>query len=437
MRALGLALLLFASFAYADDPKCPGPPKNMLPGWELDSTVYYDFGAGTQGAVPDFIQSAFEYAKGDWNDANVTNLTKIRFKRADASHPPNLGITTGALPGGPYDDQWTNARYQPLGRNSETQRLTEARITVDLTKFGPGVPNVFDFARKALVHELGHTMALGHPPSPVPKASVMNPASGPGDSDDNVAMSPTACDNEKATFYNRIINGPVFGGGSGGRSRPSGMPEGPVCQACRIKVPGMEPTPDNPDGKRWGWCCGANQSLTTPRPAWLSPDFTFLALNYRCSMSNWREVACTADLCCLHPDDVPPEDEVQYGTTCSVQGWWAAEARGSCETAAGTPPGAPESQWRCVKKEVCGSGRCEPWPNYCWKVPSTGGGGGGGDDGGGGPPSGKECWQMGWYDGTDAGYDQCTREHADCVTKSDCEGQCYPDPPGYCFQGND
>ena len=46
------------------------------------------------------------------------------------------------------------------------------------------------------------------------------------------------------------------------------------------------------------------------------------------------------------------------GSTCADMGWYDADQFSACTQACGHD---------CVKKQWCGGGMCQPWPNYCWK----------------------------------------------------------------------
>ncbi len=46
------------------------------------------------------------------------------------------------------------------------------------------------------------------------------------------------------------------------------------------------------------------------------------------------------------------------GLTCAEMGWYDAGDAEACSCACGHD---------CVKKQWCGTGWCQPWPNYCWK----------------------------------------------------------------------
>src|SRR5262245_2199700 len=89
----------------------------------------------------------------------------------------------------------------------------------------------------------------------------------------------------------------------------------------------------------------------------------------------------------------------QQGVTCSAQGWYDSDKRGDCQRSIGLPESSPEG---CVKKEQCGAGQCQPWPNYCWKAPYVPGPPPPPpDDPPPPPPTGVECSAKGWWNGDD------------------------------------
>jgi hypothetical protein len=201
---------------------------------------------------------------------------------------------------------------------------------------------------------------------------------------------------------------------------------GDDCGPCKVKVVDAEGQTHEVDGA----CCGSNALNADPRPA-IGPSWSFIQTGYQCEMDGWRQVACKADMCCVHPDDLPAGGTtVTPGTTCQAQGWWYAWEAQACENAAGFAHVTPV----CVKKEICGAGQCQPWPNYCWKLPNTsgGGGGGGGGDDPTDPPPGVTCSSKSWYDGDKLS--DCERDHTICVRKQDCDGQTCLPYPYYCWK---
>ena len=108
-------------------------------------------------------------------------------------------------------------------------------------------------------------------------------------------------------------------------------------------------------------------------------------------------------------------------------GWYGASQFGECERANNGQP--------CTKKQWCGTGKCLPWPYYCWMPGSSGGGGGGGDT----PPeeepaAGKTCAEMGWFAAEE--FEACNEASStgSCIKKQWCDtGTCEP-WPHYCWK---
>lgn len=436
MRAVAL-LLLCPTLLYADGP-CP-PLSTANIGWDKDTTVYVDVQS------PELAAAASQ-AMQDWTKANIATGVNINFEPFTGSSDPNL--LKIAIRYEPFTGEQVGGDFT-ISVNTESHRPhwpPPGIIRINANWIKPSLAGFQEAARKAINHEIGHSMGLDDTPFAfqLKHGSVMNGIAGMNDGGDNMPDKPTTCDKDTTAGARGVKTG--NGGGSGGtpsgipsRPKPPGMPGGVggggICHPCTIRISIIEGRPR----ETTGWCCGANAINAYPRPDDLGPMMAFLNTHYRCSDDNWLELKCAADMCCAHPDDVPPVSTITYGQTCGQMGWWWSDQRSECETAAGTPPNAPESEKRCVKKEICGYGYCEGWPHYCWKIPNMpgpgGSGGGGGDEDP--TPNGKSCGQMGWYDGTNEGNIECFRDHTRCERKQNCDGQCYPDPPGYCWEGHD
>jgi hypothetical protein len=65
-----------------------------------------------------------------------------------------------------------------------------------------------------------------------------------------------------------------------------------------------------------------------------------------------------------HAEQVEEAEQVEMfapeppGLTCAEMGWYDAGDAEACSCECGHA---------CVKKQWCGTGWCQPWPNYCWK----------------------------------------------------------------------
>jgi hypothetical protein len=400
------ALCLVAASAGADP--CPTRLPGRVMGWPLNSVITYEY----DSSVPDAMRSMAAHAFADWNETNQNNRTGVRFQPGS---PALLRIGSERLAGSIHDEFWTGGITYP--HHGLDGRLLRAEINFDFSKFLLNEPGYQDALRKAMAHELGHTMGLGHPADPEERGSIMNGMHGVNDQENHMPLGPSECDEQLAAMYNNLYIVPAPGSGGGGRQKPKDMPLPPMCIPCPIRVP---TEPGAPPVVVLGWCCGAN-SPNGPRSPNEPPMMAFIATAYQCSQDGWVQFRCQADMCCIHPDDVP-EGAIgsPTGTSCSSQGWWEHDQATACRNV-----------WSqdCIKKEICGTGTCMPWPHYCWKEPRTA------PTPGGPPPDpsvGVTCSSKGWFDGDK--YDACVAEHGACVKKQDCDGQqCLP-YPHYCWK---
>jgi hypothetical protein len=173
------------------------PPTNGGVRWALAKTVYYDV-SSLQEPMKSQVLRAIE----KWNDANQRNGSGVEFKPSDASHPATLTVQntpTTLTTGGPAE-----VETFPPGPGE----INSAIIRIDGNNSSHYDPNVagYDTAfEKAMLHELGHTMGLGHVPLPNDGSticggqtlgnSVMNGKCGVNDEYGNMATDVTDCDN--------------------------------------------------------------------------------------------------------------------------------------------------------------------------------------------------------------------------------------------------
>jgi hypothetical protein len=135
-----------------------------------------------------------------WNTANQSNGSGITFTETPTAGAPTLTFQNGSNPRvDPNTGQTVYAAARTSGQVANTNTpLNSATITLDPTLeagVDPNDPAGFSsMIEKLSLHEMGHTMGLGHPPQPSPQASVMNGGVGVNDSSNNQSIDITPCD---------------------------------------------------------------------------------------------------------------------------------------------------------------------------------------------------------------------------------------------------
>ncbi len=130
----------------------------------------------------------------------------------EVSASPNLVFRQGANPfTRPDGTTGYAAGFTDRDNNTTTGNLQNATITIDPNiragvNTTPGAPGLDTIFLKIALHEIGHTMGLGHPSETSPEVngqSVMNSGSGTNDTNNAVATSITNCDNNAVTSQPR------------------------------------------------------------------------------------------------------------------------------------------------------------------------------------------------------------------------------------------
>ena len=203
-------------------------PQNGNAAWPQNSTIrfYIDFN------LPEISQEQIRRAMAKWNTANQTNGSGVTFVEE-----PNPGISTTSLTFEPGENPTTLADGTPGWAAAKARKdigpdgkLRSAVITIDPTlKAGinttPGATGLDTIFEKLGLHEVGHTMGLGHVPQGNEEggASVMNTAFQVNDSWNNQALNITPCDQNKVSsqsFYPQ--------------SSPTPTPETPCFLLCPV-----------------------------------------------------------------------------------------------------------------------------------------------------------------------------------------------------------
>jgi len=159
-----------------------------------------------------------------WNTANASNGSGVTFVNTGPGPnytrgTPILTFNNGA---NPYTNSQTGLQEYAPGAirrvnsdGSTTARaaagvtVQSATLTIDATPRAgvdpsqPGYPAIIE---KIVLHELGHTMGLGHVASPTMGGSVMNNGLGVNDINNRIATEITSCDNLTVTGH------PTYGG---------------------------------------------------------------------------------------------------------------------------------------------------------------------------------------------------------------------------------
>jgi hypothetical protein len=224
---------------------CVGPAFAPDQGWKKCSIVLYWIQSGFSQTQKDQIIAAFN----DWNTANQTNNSKVKFRPAASSSLAKYVVRADTTTTGDGDPAQT-ARTSGVNVVSAETTFYFARGFWDSSQ----TTTYASAIKKVALHEIGHTMGIDHwwPDgtsmcSLPTKVSVMQGGCGVNDSQDKCPTSVTTCDNNK---INQISPNYAAGG----------------CYICS----GTQCAPDNLNGtftsSNCNGVCTIAQTCTPPGP---------------------------------------------------------------------------------------------------------------------------------------------------------------------------
>ncbi|MEK6408757.1 MAG: hypothetical protein AABN34_17680 [Acidobacteriota bacterium] len=189
---------------------CPSVTQN---GWRKCAKVYFSL-QGFNATQSSQIRQAISR----WNTANQTNNSRVVF--FEGIQPLNL-VNAGSL--SIQSGATTQGTPAETTRNTQVGAIANATIRIHLQAIIPNTnppqlafdPNVVGYGSaflKVTLHEVGHTMGIGHAPTgsgqcqgQVLGATVMNNMCNQNDRSNNIATNITTCDrnavNSEATLY--------------------------------------------------------------------------------------------------------------------------------------------------------------------------------------------------------------------------------------------
>jgi hypothetical protein len=192
---------------------CPSLLNN---GWTVNGIVYYQ---ATGFTAQEMNQIGGAGAIGNWTYYNtntfIWNCSNVEFRAAPPTGQFTITTSNGKHP------------TKPSAAAVTGMNLTSGIVTSATTTFywgamkSNGVPVwvrdnsalYYSFIKKAMLHEVGHTMGLDDVTSPVAGQSVMNGIVGIMDSSNNMPSEVQTCDNSSVSSILQYANNCGIAGG--------------------------------------------------------------------------------------------------------------------------------------------------------------------------------------------------------------------------------
>jgi hypothetical protein len=198
VRARALSVLAFSLILFAAAPSASAqcPPSDNI-GWGRSATVRFFLDASMNAEQKRLAR----WALAEWNRANSVNNARVRFEEDFTGANFQFRFSNGNLGGN------TPAFAQKQFTGDGT--VVAATLTYDpnavfvgssILIANPNAPGYDEFIIKITLHEVGHTMGLGHPPgtenacAQPDGATVMNYICNVNDSANNMPTRITSCD---------------------------------------------------------------------------------------------------------------------------------------------------------------------------------------------------------------------------------------------------